>query len=72
MTRLRNEIVRLITQQGAKLKTVLDRESFVSTICEEIIRELSNGPADVNQPRLQSEIGFFRAKEEEARQKMRM
>lgn len=64
--------MRLITQQGAKLKTVPDRESFISTICEEIIRELSNSPADVNQPRLQSEIGFFRAKEEEARQKMRM
>lgn len=64
--------MRLINQQAAKLKTVPDRESFVSTMCEEIIRELTNGPADAALKRLQSELAFFRAKEEEARQKMRM
>jgi hypothetical protein len=64
--------MRLVTQQAAKLKTVPDQESFVSTMCEDIIRELTSGLADVAEGRLQSELGFFRAKEEEARQKMRM
>lgn len=72
MTRLRTELIRLITQQSTKLKNVQERESFISTMFEDIIRELLSGPGNTAHARLQAELGFFRASEEEARRRMRL
>ncbi|KAI5454705.1 Vacuolar protein sorting-associated protein 52 [Naganishia albida] len=72
MTRLRTELIRLITQQSTKLKNVQERESFISTMFEDIIRELSSGPGNTAHARLQAELGFFRASEEEAQRRMRL
>ncbi|KAK8854712.1 hypothetical protein IAR55_003451 [Kwoniella newhampshirensis] len=70
MTRLRTELVRLIHTQSLKIKTMPERHSFLSSIYEIIMHELVSGPGQTTHPRLQSELSFFRTREEEARRRI--
>lgn len=70
MTRLRGELVRLLQAQSAKIKNPSERHSFLSSIYEIVMRELVAGPGQTTHPRLQSELSFFRTREEEARRRI--
>jgi hypothetical protein len=61
----------LITNQSNKIKQPQQQASFLSAIYEDIIQVLVAGPGKTTQPVLQSEISFFRAREEEARRRIR-
>ncbi|WVQ80067.1 hypothetical protein IAT38_002168 [Cryptococcus sp. DSM 104549] len=70
MTRLRAELVRLTQTQSLKIKSPQERHSFLSSIYEIIMHELVSGPGMTTHPRLQSELSFFRTREEEARRRI--
>lgn len=70
MLRMRNELVRLIKIQGDKIKDVPSRQSFLSSTYEVVMRELVAGPGAPTNPHLQSELSFFRTREEEARRRI--
>lgn len=70
MSRMRAELVRLIQTQAGKVKDVPQRQSFLSSIYEAVMRELVAGPGPPTHPRLQSELSFFRTREEEARRRI--
>lgn len=70
MTRLRAELVRLAQVQANKIKAVPQRHSFLSSIYEIIMHELVSGPGPTTHPKLQSELSFFRTREEEARRRI--
>jgi len=70
MTRLRGELVRLATTQANKIKNPPERHSFLSSIYEIVMHELVSGPGQTTHPRLQSELSFFRTREEEARRRI--
>lgn len=69
-TRLRAELVRLAQLQSKKLKDEGQRNSFLSSIYEVVMRELVAGPGPPTHPRLQAELSFFRTREEEARRRI--
>lgn len=60
MTRMRNELVKLVDTQAAKIKT--DRASYVSTVYEGVMHELVSGPGPTTHPKLQAELSFFRTR----------
>ncbi len=68
MTRMRGELVRLITNQAAKVKT--DRQSFLSAAYDGVMRDLVAGPGATTHPRMQGELSFWRTREEEARRRV--
>ncbi|WWC90632.1 uncharacterized protein L201_005568 [Kwoniella dendrophila CBS 6074] len=70
MTRLRAELIRIITLQSNKIKSIPEKNSFLSSIYEIIIHELVSGPGQTTHPKLQSELSFFRTREEEARRRI--
>jgi hypothetical protein len=70
MTRLRSELVRLITTQSSKIKSPPDRHSFLSSIYDIIMHELVSGPGSTIHPKIQSELSFFRTREEESRRRL--
>ncbi|WVR09528.1 hypothetical protein IAU60_006596 [Kwoniella sp. DSM 27419] len=70
MARLRAELTRLITVQSNKIKSMPERHSFLSSLFEIIMHELVSGPGMTTHPRLQSELSYFRTREEEARRRI--
>jgi len=70
MTRLRSELVRLVTTQSSKIKSLPDRHSFISSIYDIIMHELVSGPGQTTHPKIQSELSFFRTREEESRRRL--
>jgi hypothetical protein len=68
MTRLRNELVKLINVQAGKLKA--NQQSYLSTIFEVVMHELVSGPGATTHPKLQAELSYFRTREEEARRRI--
>ena len=68
MTRLRNELVKLINVQTGKLKA--NQQSYLSTIFEVVMHELVSGPGATTHPKLQAELSYFRTREEEARRRI--
>ncbi|WVW85534.1 hypothetical protein I302_107572 [Kwoniella bestiolae CBS 10118] len=70
MTRLRTELIRILTSQSNKIKSVPERHSFLSSIYEIIMHELVSGPGQTTHPKLQSELSYFRTREEEARRRI--
>ncbi|GMK57343.1 hypothetical protein CspeluHIS016_0401770 [Cutaneotrichosporon spelunceum] len=70
MTRLRAELTRLVQIQAGKMKDLPARHSFLSSIYEAVMHELVAGPGAPTHPRLQSELSFFRTREEEARRRI--
>ncbi|OCF31559.1 hypothetical protein I317_07308 [Kwoniella heveanensis CBS 569] len=70
MIRLRSELTRLITTQANKIKSLPERHSFLSSLYEIIMHELVSGPGMTTHPKLQSELSYFRTREEEARRRI--
>ncbi|KAK4689843.1 vacuolar protein sorting-associated protein 52, partial [Tremellales sp. Uapishka_1] len=70
MTRLRAELVRLIQLQSLKIKPTSQQHSFLCSIYEVIIHELVSGPGQTTHPKLQTELSYFRTREEEARRRI--
>lgn len=70
MSRMRTEIVRLVTAQSSKIKSAADRNSFISSMYEVVLHELASGPGPTTHAKLQSELSFFRTREEEARRRI--
>ncbi|WVF67447.1 hypothetical protein IAT40_002203 [Kwoniella sp. CBS 6097] len=70
MIRLRSELTRLITTQANKVKSIPERHSFLSSLYEIIMHELVSGPGMTTHPKLQSELSYFRTREEEARRRI--
>ncbi|WWC63385.1 uncharacterized protein I303_105985 [Kwoniella dejecticola CBS 10117] len=70
MTRLRNELIRIVSHQSSKIKQSNERHSFLSSIYEIIMHELVSGVGQTTHPKLQSELSFFRTREEEARRRI--
>ncbi|WWC71486.1 uncharacterized protein I206_105444 [Kwoniella pini CBS 10737] len=70
MIRLRNELIRILLIQSSKIKQPNEKYSFLSSIYEIIIHELISGPSSNTHPKLQSELSFFKTREEEARRKI--
>ncbi|ORY35497.1 putative suppressor of action mutation 2-like protein [Naematelia encephala] len=70
MTRLRTELVRLVVAQSSRIKVLHERHSYLSSIYELILHELVSGPGQTTHPKLQSELSFFRTREEEARRRI--
>lgn len=70
MTRLRTELVRLVNTQSTKIKSLPDRHSFLSSIYDMIMHELVSGPGQTTHPKIQSELSFFRTREEESRRRL--
>jgi hypothetical protein len=70
MARLRTELTRLITLQSKKIKVASQQHSFVSTMCETVLHQLTAGPGPATHPRMQSELSFWRTREEEARRRI--
>lgn len=70
MTRMRNELVRLVQTQSLKIKALPQRHSFLSSIYESVMQELVSGVSKTTHPRLQSELSFFRTREEEERRRI--
>ena len=70
LNRLRAEISRLTTTQSQKIKSPAQQASFLVGIYDDIIRGLTSGPGRTSHPRLQTELSFFRTREEEARRRV--
>ncbi len=70
MTRLRSELVRLLTNQGQKIKVASQKAEFLSSLYKDLSKALVSGPGKTTHPVLQAEIAFFRAREDEARRRM--
>lgn len=70
MNRLRTELSRLAITQSQKIKSPPQQASFLVGIYDDIIRGLTTGPGRTSHPRLQTELSFFRTREEEARRKV--
>jgi hypothetical protein len=70
MTRLRSELVRLINNQGQKIKVESQKATFLCSLYEDLSEALVSGPGKTTHPVLQAEIAFFRARADEARRRM--
>lgn len=66
---MRVELVRLIQNQAGKIKSQADRQSFLSAIYDGVMRDLVSGVGPTTHPKVQSEMSFFRTREEEARRR---
>lgn len=69
LSRMRSELMRLVQTKADKIKAPTERYSFLSSIYEIIMHELVSGPGSTIHPRIQSELSFFRTREEEARRR---
>lgn len=70
MNRLRTELSRLAITQSQKIKSPAQQASFLVGIYDDIIRGLTTGPGRTSHPRLQTELSFFRTREEEAKRRV--
>jgi len=70
LTRLRQELVRLITSQASKARDPTQAAAYQSTMYESLLQTLSVGPRPIIHPRAQMETAFWREREEEARRRL--
>ncbi|KIJ56720.1 hypothetical protein M422DRAFT_218326, partial [Sphaerobolus stellatus SS14] len=70
LLRLRVELTRLIVTQSSKLKDPAKAAVYQSTMFEGLLQALSNGPRPATHPKAQTEIAFWREREEEARRRI--
>lgn len=61
--------MRLVSTQANK-KAAADRNSFISSMFELLLHELVAGPGSITHPRLQTELSYFKSREEEARRRV--
>jgi len=70
LTRLRTELTRLIVSQSAKVKDPAQMAAYQSTMYETLLQALSKGPRPTTHPKAQTEIAYWREREEEARRRI--
>ncbi|KAG9017341.1 hypothetical protein FRB95_013845 [Tulasnella sp. JGI-2019a] len=70
LSRLRQEVIRLITTQAGKLKDPAKSAAYLSTTYEIVLHNLSSGPHSTTHPKAQVEAAFWHQREEEARRRM--
>ncbi|KAF8529060.1 Vps52-domain-containing protein [Hysterangium stoloniferum] len=70
LSRLRTELSRLIISQSSKAKDTARSALFQSTMYESLVQSLSAGPGPLTHPKTQSEIAYWREREEEARRRI--
>jgi len=70
LSRLRQELTRLITVQAGKVRDPTQNAIYLSTTYEVILQALSMGPRPNIHPKAQTETAFWREREEEARRRI--
>ncbi|KAI0092077.1 Vps52-domain-containing protein [Irpex rosettiformis] len=70
LLRLRQEVVKLITNHTEKIVDPNGKATAQATLCEAVLQVLSNGPHPVSHPKAQSETAFWKEREEQARRRI--
>ncbi|GJJ07494.1 hypothetical protein Clacol_001696 [Clathrus columnatus] len=70
LMRLRTEINRLIVSQSSKVKDPGQAAAYQSNMFEILLQSLSNGPGPSIHSKAQTEMAFWREREEEARRRV--
>ncbi|KAG8858375.1 hypothetical protein FRB91_009827 [Serendipita sp. 411] len=70
LSRLRQELTRLISVQAGKVRDPTQKAIYLSTTYEAVLQILSNGPKPNTHPKAQTETAFWREREEEARRRI--
>ncbi|EJF61135.1 vacuolar sorting protein [Dichomitus squalens] len=70
LLRLRQELSKLITTHTDKLGDQVAKASAQSTFYEQILQGLSNGPHPASHPKAQSELAYWRQRDEESRRRV--
>lgn len=70
LLRVRQELTRLISTHTEKILQPAERATAQSTIYEVVLQGLSRGSGPTSHPKSQSEIAYWRGREEEARRRM--
>ncbi|KAF8591436.1 vacuolar sorting protein, partial [Ramaria rubella] len=70
LLRLRVELTRLIVSQSSKIKVPAQSASYQSSMYETLLQALSSGPRPTTHPKAQTEIAYWREREEEARRRI--
>ncbi|PSS05383.1 hypothetical protein PHLCEN_2v3872 [Hermanssonia centrifuga] len=70
LLRLRQELTKLIASYTDKITDPVAKATAQSTVYDALLQGLSKGPHLVSHPKAQSEIAFWREREEEARRRI--
>ncbi|KAH8105951.1 Vps52-domain-containing protein [Cristinia sonorae] len=70
LLRLRQELAKLIVTHTDKIPEAVAKATAQSTLYDTILQGLSKGPSPASHPKAQSEIAFWREREEEARRRV--
>jgi vacuolar protein sorting-associated protein 52 len=70
LMRLRQEVVKLITNHTEKTTDVIGKATAQATFYEFVLQVLSKGPQVVSHPKVQSEVAFWKEREEQARRRV--
>ncbi|TFK92227.1 Vps52-domain-containing protein [Polyporus arcularius HHB13444] len=70
LLRLRQELSKLITTHTDKLSDPVAKASAQSAIYEQLLQGLSSGPGPTSHPKAQSELAYWRERDEESRRRM--
>ncbi|CAL1700934.1 unnamed protein product [Somion occarium] len=70
LLRLRQELSKLITSHTDKIGDVVAKATAQATLYDRLLQGLSRGPSPASHPKAQSEIAYWREREEEARRRI--
>ncbi|KAI1795121.1 vacuolar sorting protein [Ganoderma leucocontextum] len=70
LLRLRQELSKLIAAHTDKLGDPVAKASAQSTFYEQLLQGLSNGPRPTSHPKAQSELAYWRERDEESRRRV--
>ncbi|RDX55491.1 Vps52-domain-containing protein [Lentinus brumalis] len=70
LLRLRQELSKLITTHTDKLSDPVAKASAQSAIYEQLLQGLSSGPGPTSHPKAQSELAYWRERDEESRRRV--
>ncbi|TDL29409.1 Vps52-domain-containing protein [Rickenella mellea] len=70
LQRLRQELTQMVVVQSKRISDTQRSARYQSTVFEAILRTLSSGPLPMIHPKAQTEIAFWRQREEEARRRI--
>ncbi|KAI0750654.1 vacuolar sorting protein [Daedaleopsis nitida] len=70
LLRLRQELSKLITTHTDKLGDPVAKASAQSTFYEQLLQGLSSGPGPTSHPKAQSELAYWRERDEESRRRV--
>ena len=68
--RLRTELIKLITAYTDKITEPAAKAKAQAALYEHLLQGLSRGPHPVSHPKAQSEIAFWKEKEEQVRRRI--